>query len=177
MHRTTFRILLTNSLESDIVVNTPEMIRPARIEDCETIAQFTRQMAWETENLRLDAAVVSEGVRVVLENPAHGFYVVATQNEQVIGCLMITYEWSDWRNGVKWWLQSVYVEPNNRRRGIFGKLYKYVVNLAAEKDNICGIRLYVDKENTKAMEAYRSLGMHDSNYLIYEVELTTRDAR
>ena len=128
-------------------------------------------MAWETEGIRLDSSDVLRGVEAIFEYSRYGFYVVAIIEGRIVGCLMITYEWSDWRNGVQWWLQSVYVDSEYRRTGVFNRLYAFVKKQALSKKNVTGIRLYVDKRNQKAMATYKSLGMQPTNYLIYEASV------
>ena len=145
--------------------------RLAEVREAPIIADFTRSIAWETEQVRLESEVVLDGVRAVFRNPELGFYVVAVNSGTVIGCLMVTYEWSDWRNGVQWWLQSVYVKSDYRRKGVFKRLWDFIVNLASEKPDVCGVRLYVEKDNEPAQAAYRHIGMKDTNYLVYETAL------
>ncbi len=146
-------------------------IRLASYDDAPVIADFTRTMANETEGLSLNANVVLKGVRSFLNNPHYGFYIVAVHEQQTVGCLMITYEWSDWRDGVQWWLQSVYVRPEFRRMGVFHSMYKFVHGKAVLAKNVCGIRLYVDKDNKIAQNTYLALGMEPANYLVYELSL------
>ena len=112
-----------------------------------------------------------KGVRSFLNNPQYGFYVVAVQKRRIVGCLMITYEWSDWRDGVQWWLQSVYVHPEFRRMGVFHLMYEFIRDKAARSENVCGLRLYVDSDNDVAQNTYRALGMEPANYLVYELSL------
>ena len=151
--------------------NTPTTARIAEPDDADVIADFTRSIAWETEQIQLDADVVNAGVRAVFDDPNLGFYVVAVDSGQVVGCLMITYEWSDWRNGVQWWLQSVYVRPDHRRQGIFETLFRFITELASNRPDVCGVRLYVEKHNKVAQSTYQSIGMTATNYLVYETAL------
>jgi ribosomal protein S18 acetylase RimI-like enzyme len=146
----------------------PVSIRKAELRDADTIAAFNSAMALETEDKVLLPERVGAGVRRLLNDPSLGFYVVAESGGQVVGCLMITNEWSDWRNGLFWWIQSVYIEPGSRRRGVYRSLYEFVRAQAQADDGICGFRLYVEKENTNAQKTYRSLGMDATDYLIYE---------
>lgn len=125
-------------------------------------------MALETENKELDGDILSKGVNRLIADPSKGFYLVAEQNNQVVGSLMVTTEWSDWRNGVFWWVQSVYISPDFRRQGIYSKLYEQVKDLAEKQGDVCGFRLYVEKDNSIAQQTYESLGMHSSHYLMYE---------
>lgn len=146
-------------------------VRLAEASDAPVIAEFTRNIAWETEHVRLEPKVVLKGVQAAFADPGLGFYVVAVHSETIIGCLMVTYEWSDWRNGVQWWLQSVYVKSAYRRRGVFRQLWDFVMNLASEKSGVCGVRLYVEKENESAQATYRRVGMKATNYLVYETSV------
>ncbi|MBI9073529.1 MAG: GNAT family N-acetyltransferase [Melioribacteraceae bacterium] len=143
-------------------------IRIAGLEDADTIKEFNKAMALETEEKQLDNDVLSAGVKSLLNNPQYGFYLVAEKDDKVVGCLMITTEWSDWRNGLFWWIQSVYVDKNYRRQGIYKSLYNYVKELADSKENICGFRLYVENENVTAQKTYESLGMKLCYYKMYE---------
>jgi len=143
-------------------------IRTAQPEDVETIAEFNVAMAWETERTQLDRETVIAGVRAVLAEPRHGFYVVAEAQEQVVGCLLITFEWSDWRCGLFWWIQSLYVRPESRRRGILRRLHEFVKAEALRQGGVCGIRLYVEHSNQTAQQAYRRLGMRPCSYQMYE---------
>ena len=127
-------------------------------------------MAQETEGLALDADVVRPGVAAVLADDALGFYLVAEVDGQAAGQLMVTYEWSDWRNGLFWWIQSVFVRLEFRRRGIYSALHRQVAQAAREAGGVCGIRLYVEQDNTIAQQVYESLEMHRTRYQMYEVE-------
>ncbi|MEC4891268.1 MAG: N-acetyltransferase [Nitrospira sp.] len=150
------------------------LIRPARIEDVEAIAAFSAAMARETEGRMLDRDRLRYGTRSLLETPAHGFFVVAEHqgaNERsVVGQLMVTYEWSDWRNAVFWWIQSVYVDPAWRRKGIFRKMHATVMATAKADPKVCGVRLYVESENRLAQEVYRKVGLKPSSYEVYETD-------
>ena len=139
--------------------------------DIPTIVAFNISMASETEDKGLNPTTLQQGVSEVLRNPQKGFYLLAVLSETVVGQLMITYEWSDWRNGYFWWIQSVYVNQDHRKRGVYKALNEEVLNLARLNGGICGIRLYVDKDNTDAQQVYRNLGMSESNYDMYEIEL------
>jgi ribosomal protein S18 acetylase RimI-like enzyme len=146
----------------------PLSIRKAEQRDADAIAGFNTAMALETEDKVLLPERVGAGVRRLLNDPSLGFYAVAESGGEVIGCLMVTNEWSDWRNGLFWWIQSVYIEPGSRRQGVYRGLYDFIRGQAAADPGICGFRLYVEKENTNAQETYRSLGMDATDYLIYE---------
>jgi GNAT superfamily N-acetyltransferase len=142
-------------------------IRPARASDAEVIADFNIRLALETEHLRLDSATVRAGVEAVLSDPAKGVYFVADSGEQTIGQCSITYEWSDWRNGMYWWLQSVYVEPAWRRRGTFRALFDHV-HSAARAAGAVGLRLYVERDNTSAQIVYERHGLAATRYVVFE---------
>jgi ribosomal protein S18 acetylase RimI-like enzyme len=146
----------------------PLLIRKAQPRDADAIAAFNRAMAFETEGKSLIPDLVAAGVRRLLAEPALGFYVVAEHGDRVIGCLMVTNEWSDWRNGLFWWIQSVYVEAAWRRQGVYARMYDFIRALAKADPGICGFRLYVEKENAVAQRTYASLGMTETDYLIYE---------
>ncbi|CCQ67575.1 Acetyltransferase, GNAT family [Crocosphaera watsonii WH 0402] len=125
-------------------------------------------MAKETEEKVLLPDVVLAGVNTLLKNPSQGFYIVAEIDFKVVGCLMITKEWSDWRNGVFWWIQSVFVKKEYRRRGIYRSMYQFIKELANDKEDVCGFRLYVEQDNNIAQETYRVLGMTQLPYLMFE---------
>lgn len=125
-------------------------------------------MARETEHKELDAEVLARGVAAVFDDPRRGFYLVAEIDESVVACLMITFEWSDWRDNLFWWVQSVYVDPAHRGRGVYRTLYRAAKRMAAETGGVCGFRLYVERDNARAQKTYQSLGMNATNYLMYE---------
>lgn len=145
-------------------------IRFGRLEDLDQIVSFQEQMALETEGKKLDPKVVYEGVKAVLKDNEKGFYLIATIKEKVAGSLMVTKEWSDWRCGFFWWIQSVYIIPQFRRKRIFSHLYAFVKKRAEKDKNICGLRLYVENNNQKAKKTYQSLGMIKTNYNLYEFD-------
>jgi GNAT superfamily N-acetyltransferase len=142
-------------------------IREATVTDTPPIIEFQQAMARETESIELDAPVVTRGVHAVFDDPSRGRYFIAEAGEEVIASLLITYEWSDWRNGNVWWIQSVYVRPAFRRRGIYARMYEQVKAIA-ESENVRGIRLYVDRRNTPAQDVYRRCGMNGEHYLVFE---------
>jgi ribosomal protein S18 acetylase RimI-like enzyme len=150
-------------------IEAPLRIRAAVPSDTATLVDFNLAMALETEDKRLDRNVLTAGVEAVFAQPQHGFYLIAETNGQVAGCLMITFEWSDWRNGQWWWLQSVYVHPEHRRGGVFRALYAEVERRARAAPGVIGVRLYVDHDNAKAQGVYASLGMECTNYRLYEI--------
>jgi len=150
------------------------IVRLARSEDAATIASFSAAMALETEGRRLDLDRLYDGTIALLESPDRGFFMVAeldqTNDRQLLGQLMITYEWSDWRNGVFWWIQSVYVDPTWRRRSVFRRMHETVMATAKTSPNVCGVRLYVEESNGAAQVVYRKVGLTPSSYAIYETD-------
>jgi ribosomal protein S18 acetylase RimI-like enzyme len=144
------------------------IIRQATITDTAAIVDFNIKMAKETEDMDLIPDVINAGVRNMIENPPMGFYLVAEEDDVIQASLMVTTEWSDWRNGLFWWIQSVYVQPQYRRMGLYSKLYEKVKNLAQDEKNVCGFRLYVEHENVTAQKTYRSLGMGKTDYQMFE---------
>lgn len=143
-------------------------IRRGQPSDVTTLAEFNLAMARETEGLELLPEVLTPGVAAILADPARGFYLVAESGGEIAGALMVTSEWSDWRNGFFWWIQSVYVRPEFRRRGVYRTLHEHLRRLAETEPNICGLRLYVERENQRAQTTYSRLGMHETHYLLYE---------
>ncbi|HEX8851979.1 MAG TPA: GNAT family N-acetyltransferase [Pyrinomonadaceae bacterium] len=153
-------------------------VRRADERDVDALVEFNRAMARETEAKELDADILRAGVRGLLAEPRHGFYLVAERRAsgddtraEVVGSLMVTYEWSDWRDGLFWWVQSVYVSPRLRRRGVYRRLYQHVKELAAGDASVRGFRLYVERDNLVAQRTYEQLGMEETHYKLYE-ELT-----
>ena len=146
----------------------PLGVRPATSADLDVLVQFNAAMARETEARILDSAVLKAGVAAVLDEPRRGFYLIAERAGDIAGCLMITYEWSDWRNGDWWWLQSVYVCPEHRRGGVFRALYGEVERRAGAGTGVAGLRLYVERDNTRAQQTYAALGMRETHYRMYE---------
>jgi ribosomal protein S18 acetylase RimI-like enzyme len=146
-------------------------IRNAKPADGSVISSFNSAMAEETEGKTLDPDLIGPGVDNLLSNSDRGRYWVAEAGGSVIGQLMVTYEWSDWRNGNVWWIQSVYVHPDWRRKGVFSALYKHVQSLASSEPGVIGLRLYVEENNTRAQQTYEALGMVKPNYLVMEAML------
>ena len=146
----------------------PIEIRDAVPADGATIADYNARMAEETEDKRLDPQVIGPGVAAVLGDATKGRYWVAIIDGEIAGQLMVSYEWSDWRNGTIWWIQSVYVAAPFRRRGVFSALYKHVESLAKQDGSTRGIRLYVEKGNMRAKDTYLSLGMTMTEYDVME---------
>jgi GNAT superfamily N-acetyltransferase len=151
--------------------DSPEIrVRRASSADLETVVAFNAAMAQETEGKDLEQARLRAGVEAVLQREELGFYLVAEIDGEVVGQLLITTEWSDWRNSYFWWVQSVYVAPDHRHRGVYRTLHNHVRTEALGRRNVCGVRLYVDRDNRIAQQVYRSLGMSHSHYDLYEVE-------
>ena len=145
-------------------------IRTATVADAETITAHNLALALEAEQRRLDPETVRTGVRRVLGDPARGVYYVAQLDGKVVGQLLITCEWSDWRDGWLWWIQSVYVAPDVRRQGVYRALHQHVEAQARKQADVRGLRLYVDTANTRAQRVYESLGMRRARYHIYELD-------
>ena len=145
-------------------------IRKARPDDAAVIADFNFRLAWETEQRRLPQARVRRGVAALLKKRGKGTYFVAEEKGVVVGQLLITYEWSDWRNGNFWWIQSVYVASAFRQRGVFRALFAHVQKKAKARRAACGLRLYVERNNRRAQHAYKSLGMERTHYDIFELD-------
>ncbi len=143
-------------------------IRIGEERDADVLIRFNRAIARETENVELPPDRIVPGVKTLLKNPDLGYYVVAEIDGVIVGALMVTLEWSDWRNGCFWWVQSVYVHPDHRERGIYRALYEHVKARAAKEPNVCGFRLYVEKNNAGAQRTYQALGMAETHYRIYE---------
>lgn len=152
------------------MMSTPSsfLVRRAQPADADAIAAFNAAMAFETEGKRLLPQVLGAGVRRLLVEPGLGFYLVAEAQGEVVACLMVTTEWSDWRNGRFWWIQSVYVQPAWRRRGVFRALYRQGREAALREPDVCGLRLYVEHENAVAQSTYLHLGMQRTDYLLFE---------
>lgn len=151
-------------------------IRDATPADAATIVAFNSAMALETEGRPLDPALINPGVAALLADESKGRYWVAEDGGRIVGQLMVTYEWSDWRNGRMWWIQSVYVAETHRRQGVFTLLYRYLESLARRDAECCGIRLYVERENKRAQSTYLALGMVNAGYEVMEVDFRKQAA-
>jgi RimJ/RimL family protein N-acetyltransferase len=149
-------------------------VRLAKPEDAAKIASFSAAMALETEGRHLDRDRLHDGTIALLHSPDRGFFMVAeleqTADRTLVGQLMITYEWSDWRNGVFWWIQSVYVDPAWRRQSVFRRMHQTVMATAKTNPNVCGVRLYVEENNSVAQAVYRKVGLTPSSYAIFETD-------
>ncbi len=144
------------------------IIRKAIPEDAVALSEFNQNMAFETEAIELIPEVITAGVKTMIENPQMGFYLVAENQAVIRASLMVTTEWSDWRNGLFWWIQSVYVKPEYRRQGLYRQLYQRVKAMAEAETGVCGFRLYVEHDNSNAQKTYHSLGMQETGYKLFE---------
>ena len=143
-------------------------IRPAVSTDVETIAHFNIALCRETEGRELDPVTVTNGVRRFVSEPNRGRYFVAQIDGNLVGQAAHTFEWSDWRNGEIWWIQSVYVHPHFRGKGVFRTLFMHIKELGEADVDCCGIRLYMERENETARESYRRLGFSETGYVVFE---------
>ncbi len=144
------------------------IIRQALAQDAAELAEFNISMARETESVELSPDVIRAGVEAMIQHPERGFYLVVELDNGIQASLMVTTEWSDWRNGTFWWIQSVYVRPRYRRQGLYRELYERVKELAEQDSSVCGFRLYVERDNRIAQQTYASLGMRETEYKIFE---------
>ena len=145
-------------------------VRPATATDVDRLVEFQSAMARETEDKGLDVGKLRAGIEYLIEHPDEGFYLMAERDGDSAGSLMVTFEWSDWRNGRFWWIQSVYVDAVHRRQGVYSALHGAIRQRAQEDPQGCGIRLYVEVENVSAQATYRHLGMTETHYRLYEEE-------
>jgi GNAT superfamily N-acetyltransferase len=151
------------------------VIRPAGAGDIRTIVDFNIALCRETEGRELDHATVLEGVRRFVAEPARGRYLVAQIGNEVVGQTAHTFEWSDWRNGEIWWIQSVYVHPSHRSKGVFRELFARIRELGEKDDECCGIRLYMERDNETARRSYRGLGFRETGYEVLELLFAVAD--
>jgi GNAT superfamily N-acetyltransferase len=151
-------------------MSSPVHIRNATPVDCATIVEFNRRLALESENKQLDVATLERGVARALVSPEYCRYFVAETSGQIVGQTMLTYEWSDWRNGVFWWIQSVYVVAPQRGQGVFRALFEHIESLARQTPEVCGLRLYVEEHNRAALATYERLGLRPSGHRLYECD-------
>lgn len=143
-------------------------IRKATRMDIPTLVSFQQQLANETENLKLNEEIVEKGMQAMFDDPSKGEYYVAEIGLVPVGCHMITFEWSDWRNGMVYWLQSVYVTPSSRKLGVFRAMFETLWNTIEVDPSVAGLRLYADKTNHRAQEVYRAMGMNGDHYTVFE---------
>jgi len=150
-------------------------IRVATEADADSLIDFNQAMALETEGKVLDPHTLTSGVESVFKDDKKGFYVVAEDSSGIVGGLMVTCEWSDWRSGWFWWIQSVYIVSESRGKSIYSRMYEFVKRIAVQSGDVRGFRLYVEKENHHAQKVYEKLGMERSYYLMYEEKIKSRD--
>jgi GNAT superfamily N-acetyltransferase len=157
------------------------IVRAATPEDIDALVRFSAAMALETEGRRLDETRLRQGTQAVLDSPVRGFYTVAELTDRsprvVVGQLLVTFEWSDWRNATFWWIQSVYVDAAWRRRGVYRRMHEAILELAKKRGNVCGIRLYVEGENSVAKATYARVGLAASTYHVYEDDFVLKKER
>lgn len=145
-------------------------IRRATLDDVSVIAEYNYNLAFETENKELNMEILKKGVKNLIKDENKGVYYICEIDGKIIGQIMYTFEWSDWRNGIFLWVQSVYVNKDYRGKGIFKALYNHIKSICDNDEDICGIRLYVERENCVAQKTYSNLGMKECNYYMYEYE-------
>ena len=150
-------------------------VRNATRDDVPYLADCNIAMAYESEKKHLDRDVLTRGIVAVFDHPERGFYVVAECEGKAVGSLLITHEWSDWRNGGWWWIQSVYVMPDARRGGVFSAMYREIETRAQASAGVIGLRLYVEKENSRAQATYSALGMEPAYYSLYQASFAEID--
>ena len=145
-------------------------IRRATLDDLKTLVEFNAVIAQETEGKSLELERLRSGVKALFDDDGRGFYFVAEDSGRVVGQLLITTEWSDWRNAYYWWIQSVYVTPEFRRRGVYRNLHNHVMAESRSRGDVCGLRLYVDRDNKVAQRVYANLEMQHSHYDLWEID-------
>jgi GNAT superfamily N-acetyltransferase len=143
-------------------------IRKALVSDIPVIVDFQQKLALESEEIKLDADILTRGINAMFEDPRKGSYFLAEQGTEIVGCHMITFEWSDWRNGMVWWLQSVYVKETYRKLGVFRVMYDNLITIIKADQGLIGLRLYVDKTNERAQNVYKAMGMDGDHYTVFE---------
>ena len=149
-------------------------VRRAAAADAKIITDFNSAIARETEHLDLDRKRLLRGIKALLNDPLKGYYILGEIDGQIAGQLMITYEWSDWRAAMFWWVQSVYVLPEFRGAGVFSRLFHFVEKAARKNKSVCGMRLYVEHGNARAKQTYEHLGMKQANYGMYEMDFVIK---
>jgi len=157
------------------------IVRPAMPKDVDALVRFSTAMALETERRRLDETRLRRGTQAVLDSPSRGFYTVAELTDRsprlVVGQLLVTFEWSDWRNAMFWWIQSVYVDAAWRRRGVYRTMHESILEQAKRRDDVCGVRLYVERENDVAKTTYAKVGLTASTYHVFEEDFVLKKER
>lgn len=144
-------------------------IRKAEFHDVPALVEFQQRLALETENFRLDSTTVEKGIKAMFADPTKGTYYIAEVDGALAGCHSITYEWSDWRNAMVWWLQSVYVVEQHRKNGVFKAMFENLKALIKNDQGLGGLRLYVDKSNARAQKVYEAMGMNGEHYSVFEL--------
>jgi len=146
-------------------------IRRAGRAEIPLLVRFNQAMALESEDKPLDGPTIDAGLQNLFDRPSDGYYLIALDdNDAAVGAMMLTFEWSDWRNGRFWWIQSVYVTPTHRRHGVYRALHEHVRRAALADPEVCGLRLYVERENRGAMATYAAMGMAETHYRLFEEE-------
>lgn len=178
MHRRRFVPFIASAHTKLYILSmtTTVRVRPAVDSDGPVIAKFNALMAQETEHRTLDHALLRPGVEAVLRDQTKGTYYVAETGGTVVGQLMITYEWSDWRNGTFWWIQSVYVKEEYRGKGVFRALFRFIEQQAKMRTDVCGLRLYVEKDNERAKGTYERIGMKKTPYELLEIDFVLKNS-
>jgi len=143
-------------------------IRKALVSDIPVLVDFQQKLAWESEGVKLDAQILNRGINAMFHDVSKGSYFLAEHEKEIVGCHMITFEWSDWRNGMVWWLQSVYVKETHRKLGVFRAMYDNLINIIKTDPGLIGLRLYVDKSNARAQRVYETMGMNGEHYTVFE---------
>jgi ribosomal protein S18 acetylase RimI-like enzyme len=144
-------------------------IRRALKADIPILKTFQENLAFETEGIKLNPETLQRGLETLFQDKNRGFYSVAEANAEIVGCFMITLEWSDWRNGWAYWLQSVYVKGSYRKHGVFRKMFEHIQEVIANDSQIVGLRLYVDRSNVRAQQVYAAMGMNGEHYTVFEL--------
>lgn len=143
-------------------------IQKAALTHVDVLIDFQQRLAFESEGVQLSGETLRAGMNAMFTDPSKGSYYIAMEDDVIVGCHSVTFEWSDWRNGMVWWLQSVYVKESHRKKGIFKMMYDNIITIIKGQPELIGLRLYVDKSNTRAMKVYESMGMDGSHYTVYE---------
>lgn len=144
------------------------LIRDATLNDLDVLVDFQCKLAYESEEVILDSVILKKGIEAMFQDRTRGIYKIAEDNGKPVACHMITYEWSDWRNGMIWWLQSVYVKESHRKQGVFKMMYNDLITKIKNDPGVIGLRLYVDKKNEQGLKTYEAMGMDGSHYTVYE---------
>ena len=144
-------------------------IRKAVLSDLPVLITLQQKLAFETEGVQLDPGILEKGLKAMFQDHNKGYYSLAELNNEIVGCFMLTHEWSDWRNGRAYWLQSVYVVESYRKHGVFKSMFSYVQQLISSDSQAVGLRLYVDRSNVRAQQVYKAIGMNGDHYMMFEL--------